>query len=170
MVPSIVGQQPVDAAHAAPELTIEIWRDEFFSYTATAAELVAEGLIPEGFVWPRAAERRTWQAGGFDYWLQRTRPEGHKGKPSSWWTLDNWTLRVCVTGRDYWWRARKQLERRAEELRQDWRRLTPQGQAEWTRNYKRYQAAETDPAFQTFKALVPGLAPAKRGRKPKAAQ
>lgn len=152
----------------APELRIEIWRDEAASYIGTAAQLQAEGLIPVGFVWPQAAADKRWQAGGFDYWLRRTRPEGHKGPMKSWLELDSWWVRVKVTGRDYNWQTQRRLERQAEELRRAIYRETPAGSREWNTNWRRFDAANCDTNFQAFKAKVPGLIPPKRGRKPKA--
>lgn len=155
-------------AQQAPELRIEIWRDEWAQFEGTASQLTAEGLIPEGFKWPQAASDMRWTANGFDYWLRRTRPEGHKGPMSSWLELDNWFVRVDVEGRDHRWCTRRKLERQAEELRKAFHRQTRAGQAEWDAEWRRYWDTRRDEAFQAFKAKVPGLIPPKRGRKPKA--
>ncbi len=151
----------------APELRIEIWPDDWAQYTGTAAQLQAEGLIPDGFEWPKAAADQCWEAHGFDYWLRRTRPDGHKGPMRSWLEVDNWLLRVSVTGRDYHWRTRKGLERKAEALRAEYHRHTAAGAREWDAAWRSYWQTVEDKRFQAFKNLVPGLVPPKRGRKPK---
>lgn len=155
------------AAAAEPELHIEVWLDHSANYTGSAAQLQAEGLIPDGFEWPRAAANKRWKANGFDYWLRRQRPEGHKGPMRSWLELDNWFVRVEVTGRDHYWHTRRALERQAEALRAEYHRHTAAGDAEWNANWRRYWATVEDERFQAFKALIPGLVPPKRSRKPK---
>lgn len=155
------------ASAAERELRIEIVQDQWAQFEGTAAQLQAEGLIPDGLKWPRANSDEYWEANGFKYWLRRTRPEGHKGPPSSWWVLDNWFIRVTVVGRDYAWGRWQQLQRRAEQVRADYRRYTDEGAREWNEGWERRNRAANDEAFQAFKARVPGLIPPKRGRKAK---
>ena len=150
-----------------PELHISIWQDEWAEYSGTAALLKAEGLIPEGFEWPQAADPKRWEANGFSYWVNRRRPSGHKGPMRSWLELDNWFIRVQVAGLDRQWPVRRGLERKAEELKAEFYRHTAAGSREWHRNFERYYATVTDRKFQAFKAAIPGLIPPKRGRKPK---
>jgi hypothetical protein len=152
----------------ARELNIQIWRDLWAQFTGSAAQLQAEGLIPHGFEWPRATADKRWEANGFTYSLQRRRPEGHKGPMRSWLEVDNWCVRVEVPGHDYHWRVRRDLERKAEELRAEYCRHTAAGAREWNAAWRRYWQTVEDKRFQAFKALVPGLVPPKRGRKPKA--
>jgi hypothetical protein len=163
-------QTPAQAAEANAsqperELRIELWRDEFVAFEGSAAQLQAEGVIPGGFEWPRAATMARWEESGFSYWLFRVRPKGHKGPPSSWWPLDNWCIRICVVGRDNQWHISRRLARKTEELRAEFHRHTAAGHAEWHERYRRHAAAQADRHFQAFKALVPGLVPPKRGRK-----
>jgi len=155
---------------AERELLVKIWRDEFAQFEGTSAQLIAEGLIPEGFAWPRAAAYKHWKANGFDYRVCRTRPEGHKGPMRTWLEMDNWSIRVNVTGRDHAWSTRRALERKAEELRAEYYRHTAEGSREWSANWDRYWKARQDKAFQAFKNLIPGLVPPKRGRKAKASK
>lgn len=150
------------------DLRVQMNLDHWVQFEGTAAQLIAEGLIPEGFKWPKAAAEVHWEANGFDYWLRRTRPDGHKGPMSSWLTLDNWFVRVEVTGRDYIWRTRRVLGRKAEALLIEFYEQTPAGQRERNANFDRYWSARQDPAFHAFKMRIPGLVPPKRGRKPKA--
>ena len=135
-------------------------------YEGTAAQLIAEGVIPPGLEWPRAAADKRWEAGGFDYWLRRTRPEGHRGPMRSWLEMDNWFVRVTVTGRDQRSLKLHSLERRAEELRRDFYKQTPQGRRESDAFFNRSWAAASDKAFQKFKASI-APEPKRPGRKPK---
>ena len=152
------------------ELTITIWRDWSARFEGSAAQLIAEGLIPEGFEWPqRGATSKSWQATGFNYRLRRCRPPGHRGPMRSWLEIDNWCVSVEVIGRDFAWRTRRELERKTEELRAEYYRHTAAGSREWDANWNRYLAALSDPEFQAFKSLTPGLVPPRRGRKPKEA-
>lgn len=149
------------------ELIIDVRRDDWVQYEGTAAQLIAEGLIPADFEWPRAAADKRWEANGFDYWLRRTRPEGLKGPMRTWLEMDNWFIRVEVTGRDYHWRTRQALKRQAEELAAAYHRHTAAGSAEWNANWKRYWATVEDKKFQAFKStFLPERK--KPGRKPKA--
>ncbi|MFY9476358.1 MAG: hypothetical protein WAQ08_01610 [Aquabacterium sp.] len=152
---------------AERELIIDIRQDEWAHFVGTAAQLVSEGLIPESFEWPPADVSKCWEANGFDYWLRRNRPEGHKGPKRSWLELDNWFISVKVTGRDYTWRTRRALERKTEELRAEYYRHTAEGSQEWSASWNRYWQARQDKAFQAFKTRIPGLVPPKRGRKAK---
>jgi hypothetical protein len=151
------------------ELRIRIHRDSIAWFEGTAASLIAEGLVPDGLEWPRGAcTARFWEANGLRYQLRRQRPDGHKGPMKSWLELDNWC--VLSTALDREWSARTKLERKAEELRAEYRRrLTAAGAAEWEAEGRRYWAAFDDRKFQAFKALIPGLIPPRRGRKAKSA-
>lgn len=150
------------------ELRIEILRYQWVRYEGTAAQLQAEGLVADGFQWPRAAASERWSAGGFDYCLRRTRPSGHKGPMRSWLEIDNWVIFVEVTGRDLHWHTRRALERKAEELEALRRQGTGDFQREWDAMMGRYHKACDDKSFQAFKRLVPGLVAPTRGRKPAA--
>ena len=163
----ISSASPASDPPAVRDLRIAIYRDAWARYEGTAAQLIAEGLIPDGFEWPQADADVEWVASGFKYWLRRTRPEGHKGPKRSWLGLDNWFVRISVVGRDYHWTTRRSLERKAQALAAEFHHHTPVGAMEWSAKWNRYMEAERDQAFQAFKTLVPGLVPPKRGRKPK---
>lgn len=154
-------------ALAERELHITIWYDDYAQFEGSAAQLVAEGIIPEDFKWPSAATDTRWEANGFKYWLRRTRPEGWKGSMKSWSEVDNWFIRIEVSGRDHTERNRMGLKRKAVELQAEFHLSTPAGQREHYARCRRYFDAHDDKAFQAFKALIPGLIPAKRGRKAK---
>lgn len=154
------------AIPAAHELHIEIWRDSCVWFSGTAAQLQTEGLVPDGFEWPRAAASVHWEANGFSYWLHRSRPRGHKGPRRSWLEMDSWAVRVGVIGRDFHWQVRRDLERQAEQLQANYHSHTAAGMREWHERFDRYLKSREDRGFQTFKAMIPGLIPPKRGRKP----
>lgn len=133
-----------------PELVIDIYPRGYDSWTGTSAQLIDEGLVPEGFKWPVGRGSRYWEAGGLDFWLRRCRPEGHKGPMSSWLEIDYWYLRRTLTsqGKDGFAAARLHEKRLAlaEEL---WRN-TPAYREQWSR----YWVAYKDEAFQRLKALI----------------
>lgn len=162
--PQKQGAGSLSGAAPGRELILNIQQDEWAQFEGEAAQLVAEGLIPDGFEWPKADDNKRWKTNGFDYWLRRKRPEGHKGTKRSWLELDNWLVRVSVTGRGHAWCVRRGLERKAEELRAEYYRHTPEGSREWSANWSRYWQARQDKAFQAFKAkLIPAKAAKKTG-------
>lgn len=135
-------------------------------YMGAAAQLQSEGLIPGGFEWPSASAEKVWRVNGLEYRLRRARPRGHKG---SWIELDNWSLIIMAGDRDWYWFERRDIERKAKELRDEIHRLSPAGQREWSAFVGRCWAAREDKAFQDFKALF--VPERKRpGRKLRAAQ
>lgn len=150
---------PVLAHPDTRELHITFYPDAWARYEGSAAQLMAEGLIPEGLAWPQAAKSVDWMDGCLKYRLCRSRPAGHKGPMKSWLALDHWSLTVCVTGRDWTWSARGRLERAAQALRDEIYAQSPAGQREWQANWNRWWAAHKDPAFQAFKA---GVLPARK--------
>lgn len=148
------------------ELHITILRDDYAQFEGSAAQLRAEGFIPHDFKWPHAAADKHWEANGFDYWLRRTRPADWKGPMKSWLELDNWFVRIEVTGRDYIARNRLRLDRKSAELQAEYRGCTPAGRHERHAKLARCVAARLDRDFQAFKELITGPPP-KRGRKTK---
>lgn len=156
---------PISASGAQPEreLFIRIWRDEHAQFEGTAAQLIAEGLIPDGFQWPLSKNSVEWQAGRHTYWLRRKRPSDHKGPMRSWLTMDYWFVRVGVVGRDSRWSEKKRL---ADSIKEMAYRNSSKGFAEQEARLRRYMASMDDKGFQAFKDKVPGLARAKRCRQP----
>jgi len=159
-VPATCGTSPDTAER---ELSIHIFLDFQVNYEGSSAQLVSEGLIPANFEWPVRTHQKAWQAGGFDYWIQRCRPEGHKGPMKSWLELDHWCIRVTVTGRDWRWRAQGAINRKREELRLMVHRNSAAGIAENTARCARASAALADTRFQ---AMLERVLPStkKRGR------
>lgn len=136
----------------AGDLQITIWPDSCAEYVGTRAQLEAEGLIPDGFEWPNAAADVRWQADGFDYWLRRTRPEGLRGPMRAWMEMDNWFVRVHVTGRDHSWQNHRAIERKRDELLKEIHSQSEAGRREWHENYEAHRRAQEDKAFQQFKS------------------
>ena len=101
------------------------------------------------------------------YVLRRTRPEGHKGAMRTWLALDHWALFIEPSPR---WRRHRRLEKLADAFQTEVYRQSDAWAKECNAMTKLLMYAERDEKFQAFKALVPGLIPQKRGRKPKAAQ
>lgn len=136
---------------AERELIIKLFPcSDLVNYFGTAAQLQSEGLIPGGFEWPRTSVRKVWNVNGLQYYLRRVRPRGHKG---SWIELDNWFLSTSAGDRDWHWFERRDIERKAKELREKTYRLSPDGEREWRAFGARCWAASQDKAFQDFKAL-----------------
>ncbi len=146
----------------ADDLRIEIRPRGGVWWYGTAAQLEAEGLIPDGLVWPTGREDRTWTAGAFYYWLSRQRPEGYKGPRSGWIHMDSWSLsrsfaddslgvEAYVAGNLY----AAEMARREERIRQT---------IYWERQFLACREAEKDTAYQAFRSIfIP--ASKKRGRK-----
>ncbi|PKO74641.1 MAG: hypothetical protein CVU21_22335 [Betaproteobacteria bacterium HGW-Betaproteobacteria-15] len=153
-----------------PDLIIDVC-PMWVLFEGTAAQLQAEGLIPEGFEWPRAADEKRWRIKGLEYLLSRTRPQWHKGPKSSWAELDNWSLRTMAENYDWETIRRRGIERKAEALRREIHRLTPAGQREHQVFEGRLWAASQDKVFQDFKAMfVPARKKPGRKAKPAPAQ
>ena len=136
------------------ELRIQIWVDYWTHFEGTAAQLSSEGLIPEGFVWPRGDDSVRWDAGRFSYWLRRSRPQGHKGTKRSWQELDNWFVRVEVTDRSHDWQVQRQLQRKADALAEEIYSHTAEGKRLSNARWERLWKTREDRAFQDFKARV----------------
>ena len=129
----------------------------------TRAQLEADGAIPPGTQWPAGVRRLTWTAGPLEFELRRTRPAGMKG-PMRLWVEGDWWLLVCTqVEREH------PVQTEADNVRRELERLTylqsPAGQREHSEQWRRYWKARDDKAFQSFKALIPGLNPPRRGRR-----
>lgn len=153
--------------HAERELKIDLrpygWA--MWEFEGTRALLEAEGVIPPGTEWPASgAGAVKWEAGPLEFRLHRTRPPGLKGPMRLWVNGDWWSLRCeQINGPDHMQQRlidmRRAVEREAYHQ-------SPAGQRQWDEQWCRRHAADSDKAFQAFKALVPGLIPPRRGRRP----
>ena len=165
---SALAQSP---AAAGLDLTQEIIvctpYDDIVEYQGTRAALEAEGSIPAGTQWPEGFKDLEWTAGQTRYWLRRQIPKGAKGPrkqviDGDWWRLRCDPLNAKTVDE-------RIVERKEKELADTIHRRSPEGSAEWNREYLRFTEAESDFAFQSFKSLIPGLVKPKRGRRPMSA-
>lgn len=139
------------------DLDIDICPRGYDWWRGTAAQLQAEGLIPEGFEWPRGNLDKSWNDGTFEYWLRRRRPEGFKGPLPD--DLDSWAVRRTLLARGRDGLGAAQVYEKSQELALELWRQTPAYNA----HLARYWAAHQDQTFQAFKAIfVPQ--PKKRSR------
>ena len=79
-------------ALAVPDLIVRITPRFFTRYYGTAAQLVAEGLIPDGFTWPEGDTSVSFAEGKFSHLVGRCRPEGLKGPMRLWLHGDHWCV------------------------------------------------------------------------------
>ena len=138
------------AALLASDLEIEINPRAYTWFRGTSAQLIAEGLIPDGFEWPIGDQHKTIEDVGFEHWLFRTRPEGHKGPKSSWINGDFWYLRRTLANlpRDGFMEA-EIYAKKAELAAVFYRRST-----EWHRICKQAYEARQDKRYMAFRSLV----------------
>lgn len=143
----------------ASDLIIEILPRWSCRFRGTAEQLIAEGLIPDGFKWPAKTQRHNWDDGQFDYWLQRCRPEGLKGPQSAWANGDYWVIDKSPKGRVEY--SEHLIYMKKLELAEIIRRGQPESNQIW---YLAYKARE-DGRYMAFRTRLLGdLAPRKRGR------
>lgn len=157
---------PTDFAcpdECALRVIIRPLRLDFWEFEGTRAELEGEGVIPPDTDWPEGAQGHRWEAGRFQYWLRRIRPEGLKGPMKLWTSGDWWCLRCHLIGGPGV-AARRILDKR-RELAAEIYRQSPAWERAWQTEYARSVAAEKDKAFQAFKTLIPGLVPPPRVRR-----
>lgn len=146
------------AALLASDLTIHVTPRAYTSYQGTAAQLIAEGLIPDGFKWPTGANRVTVTVGRFEHWIFRTRPEGHKGPMSSWVNGDCWHLRRSLANQPRNGFREADIYAKTMELAETIYR----GTAEWNRTFYRAYETRKDDKYQAFRLQL--LGEPKRGR------
>jgi hypothetical protein len=151
---------PIAATMNASDLQIEIIPRVWTQYRGAAAQLMAEGLIPDGFKWPASDHRVTIQVGNFSHWIGRERPEGHKGPKSSWNTADFWFLRreLLSQERDGW------MDARIYEKKQEIADIIYRRTGEWERLYAKACKAREDDRYMMFRNLLVGEPRRGRGR------
>jgi hypothetical protein len=135
---------------AKSDLHIEMVKYMHVQFSGTRAQLIEEGLIPEGLEWSNKQHcRAQWSVGSYDYTLMRCRPPGMKGKQSVLANIDYWKLSFRPED------ALSKLSNRRFELtlleaRQFMERDTP----EWRRRAKALTKAlgraRQDDKFMTF--------------------
>lgn len=143
------------------DLQIDIYQRAYARFHGTAAQLMAEGLIPDGFQWPKGTQRAKIQVGRFEYWLFRTRPLGHKGPMCSWTEGDYWHLRRTLANHPNDGFKAALIYEKQKALLEATSGIT----VEWVRTYRRACEAHRDPEYMAMRALLIGpFAPRKRGR------
>jgi hypothetical protein len=163
---------PAAAAAHAPErseqeeremlILIDVMGLDFTEFHGTRAQLEAEGLIPEGTVWPNAYRRHQWASGKLLFILCRHRPEGETAPKKQFIDCDWWHLRQELLNPPR--SEAREVMRKTAELAAALYLNTAAGRAASAANWSRYWSAENDQQFQSFKAKIPGLIPPKRGR------
>jgi hypothetical protein len=134
----------------ASDLQIEINPRVFTEYQGTAAQLIAEGLIPDGFKWPIRSVRVTIEVGKFSLRIGRQRPKGHKGPMKSWASGDCWFVRreLAAPVGDIWCDA--EIYVKTKELKS----VIYRGTREFARTANASWRAHCDDEYQAFRRLV----------------
>ena len=125
----------------------EVW------YQGSAEQLRAEGLIPEGFAWPKGREMVYWMAGGFDLTVERCRPPGTKSPMRQWASGDWWLLVRSPIGCRGQGPGPTLIYEKQRELEYELWRESAAGHA----MFRRWWDAHRDDAFQSFKRQLLGL-------------
>ena len=129
-------------------------------YHGTAAQLISEGLIPDGFKWPHKAGRVSFEVGKFTHYMGRCRPDGFKGPMSAWAEGDYWYLQRGLTAEEgHGWRN-AQIYEKTMELAEIIHRNTP----EWSRTFHRACETRKDAKYQAFRLQLLGTPKRGRGR------
>lgn len=147
------------------DLLVSITPRAYTRFYGTSAQLVAEGLIPDGFEWPHRVNRVSFELGQFTHRMGRSRPEGIKGPMSIWATGDYWFLQRSLKSQLGSGFALAQLYEKKMELAALIRRNSP----EWERLFSRAWAARSDDKYQAFRRQFMGEPKRGRGRPAKAA-
>lgn len=142
-------QSAGNVALRAYDLTIHITPRAYTEYYGTAAQLIAEGLIPDGFKWPDGVRHVTIEVGDFCHWIGR-RPDGHKGPMSSWTSGDYWSLRRSLISQSRDSGRTAELYAKKQELADIIYRGTP----EYSRIANASWKAHCDDKYQAFRELV----------------
>lgn len=147
------------------DLLISIHPRASTRYHGTASQLIAEGLIPDGFKWPHKASRMSFEIGKFTHWMGRCRPDGIKGPMSIWTEGDYWFLQRSLTAEEGRGWHHAQLYEKTMELADIIRRNTP----EWSRTSVRAYETRKDAKYQAFRLQLLGEPKRGRGRPAKTA-
>jgi len=147
-------------ALATSDLIIDIRPHFICRYHGTRAQLVAEGLIPDGLQWPNGKNRINFSDSRFDYWLERNRVPGTKGPMSDWINGDYWVLDASPKGQRADWQTRE-IQIKQRELDD----LKKRGSPEWQKSWHSAYTAKQDTKYMAFRThLLGDMAPRKRGR------
>jgi hypothetical protein len=150
---------PGTATLAASELIIEIIPRWITRFRGTSAQLIAEGLIPEGFKWPSRTRSEDWSVGNYTYSVQRCRVPGTKGPQSVWvegdfWVLDYDLIKVSYNYRDY------VVHEKMAEIAE----IIFRGTNAWGRQFHVAYNAKKDEKYMAFRQQLGITEPRKPGR------
>jgi hypothetical protein len=162
---SALAQSPAAAGLDLSSEIIVCTYSDIAEYQGTRAALEAEGVIPAGTKWPEGFDDLRWEDEKFSYWIRRERPEGIKGPRKQFIELDWWMFRCNpINAKPIDARI---VERKAKELAEAIYRQSPEGRANWNKQWNAYWESQRDDRYQVFKAIIPGINRPKRGRRPK---
>jgi len=155
---------------SSPELLVVLnYKDQDTSeFFGSRAMLEAEGLIPEGTVWPEGHRYIYWEDGKFTYLLRRTLPKGEKGPRRNFIDCDWWYLCCRLTNSPS--RAEHSIMLKTKALNDEIYRQSAKGRAECNALVERVMEGRNDKQFQAFMALVPGFVTPRRGHRPQRAE
>lgn len=151
----------INSQSQADDLRITIFPGGVVRFEGSSAQLVAEGLMPKNPKWPDRDITANWNDDQFHYGIHRVKPNGVKVPKAEWAKLDNWQLTRTPHNRLSW--DDVAIREKMEEIERIKFRNSREGKMLSNKHWKAY----CDDAFQAFKAMIPGLVPPKRGRKPK---
>ncbi len=99
------------------DLIVQIEEGWSSSFRGSSAQLIADGLVPQYFKFPRTGSQRSWVSGRFSCTIERACPDGTNMPISTWIYADYWKLRRTVTGcEDYDSCVRKQKLNDADSI------------------------------------------------------
>jgi hypothetical protein len=139
------------SALLASDLLVEISPRWITRFRGTRAQLMAEGLIPEGFEWPHRTVSQAWAAGDSEYSVQRARIPGTKGPMSIWIDGDFWVLDYMPIQKSFGY-LHHLVHTKTMEIIQLMHRQTPEG----GREFDRANEAKKDGKYMAFRHLLTG--------------
>ena len=145
-------------AQITDELQISILPRAYANFRGSAAQLSAEGLIPDGFSWPAGTDFARYESGQFSYCVSRCRKKGATGSARAWSSGDYWCVRRTLTSTDKNGFHEARVYEKQQELAEVIRHATPA----WERECSLAFAAILDKPYRAFRNLL--IPSPKRGR------
>lgn len=145
-------------AQITDELEIIILPRAYANFRGSAAQLIAEGLIPEGFSWPAGTDFARYESGQFSYCVSRCRQKGTTGSARAWSSGDYWCMRRTLASLDKNGFHEARVYEKQRELAEVIRHATPA----WEREYRLAFAALLDKPNRAFRNLL--IPEVRRGR------
>lgn len=142
----------------ASDVAVNIYPRGFAEWSGSAAQLIAEGLIPDKFEWPHSSDCKRWRAGLFECFVHRMRPADMKGPQSLWKTGDYWRLRTTLAAQGMDGFAAARIYEAQANLKRELWVLSQAGRCACNRFWR----ARMDEPFQGFLRLAMGIPEASR--------